>query len=516
MTRHADADPGRPRNARARRAGLRRHAGRSAAAAEGGRHERVRDRAIVPVRAVHEAKTRLAGVLSPADRAALVRSMLERVLDALRDAAGVDRILIVTSERGPGAAAMSRPCSTAATAERRGRTGADARARRNRVARHRRRRRRARSDDRTKSNDWLRPCMRTTSSSCRTTAHRAPTRSACACPRAIAPHSAPAVARAHVQAARNARCDVVILSRLPGLARDVDLPGDLGRLRAAESQRGARACRSTATSPALMDRAAELTLQGFGRRVSYSRKVFIPLTQLCRDVCHYCTFAGPPRKGARAYLTPDAGARRSRAPAPARAAMKRCSRSATSPSCASRRRARSWPDLGFATTLDYLEHCARLVFEQTGLLPHLNAGSMTAGQFERLRRVSASMGTMLEIERGAPGAKGGPHHRSPDKHPAARLATLRAAGEARVPYTTGLLVGIGETRRERDRVAARDPRPARAPRPHPGNHRPEFPGQAGHAHGAPPGAAARRTALDDRRHAPRVRPGACRSRRRPT
>jgi FO synthase len=105
--------------------------------------------------------------------------------------------------------------------------------------------------------------------------------------------------------------------------------------------------------------------------------------------------------------------------------------------------------LGFATTLEYLAHCARLVFEQTGLLPHLNPGVMQQGDFEALRPVSASMGIMLETSALRLMERGMPHHRSPDKHPAMRLATLRAAGEAAVPFTTGLLVGIGETRSER-------------------------------------------------------------------
>ena len=105
--------------------------------------------------------------------------------------------------------------------------------------------------------------------------------------------------------------------------------------------------------------------------------------------------------------------------------------------------------LGFATTLEYLAHCARLVFESTGLLPHLNPGVMQPADFAALRLVSASMGLMLETSALRLMEPGMPHHRSPDKHPALRLATLRAAGEAAVPFTTGLLVGIGETRTER-------------------------------------------------------------------
>src|SRR5581483_4351522 len=132
-----------------------------------------------------------------------------------------------------------------------------------------------------------------------------------------------------------------------------------------------------------------------GGLVTYSPKVFIPLTKLCRDVCHYCTFARPPRRGERAYLTVDE------------------------------------------------------VLEQTSLLPHLNPGVLTAADFELLRPVAASMGLMLETTSDRLSQRGGPHFGSPDKLPAARLETLRLAGEAHVPFTTGILIGIGETRAER-------------------------------------------------------------------
>ena len=105
--------------------------------------------------------------------------------------------------------------------------------------------------------------------------------------------------------------------------------------------------------------------------------------------------------------------------------------------------------LGCETTLEYLERCARLVLEETGLLPHLNPGVMTRAELEALRPVSASMGIMLETTAERLGAKGGPHWASPDKLPARRLETIRLAGELRIPFTSGILIGIGETREER-------------------------------------------------------------------
>jgi FO synthase len=198
----------------------------------------------------------------------------------------------------------------------------------------------------------------------------------------------------------------------------------------------------------LMDVAAALRDDGHGDLVSYSRKVFIPLTQLCRDVCHYCTFAHPPRPGEPVYLEPDAVLAIARAGvaagchealftlgdkpelryAAARAALDR---------------------LGHATTLSYLAAMAEMVLRETGLLPHLNPGVMTRTDIAALRRVSASQGIMLESAAERLAQRGGPHFGSPDKDPAIRLATIRAAGEAAVPFTSGILIGIGESRRER-------------------------------------------------------------------
>ena len=199
---------------------------------------------------------------------------------------------------------------------------------------------------------------------------------------------------------------------------------------------------------ALLPTAEALTLAGFGTDVTYSRKVFIPLTRLCRDVCHYCTFAQAPRNLAGAYLGPEevlAIARAGQATDCKEALFTLGDKPELRYSAARTALAAA----NAASTLEYLERMARLVLEETGLLPHLNPGVLEAADFARLRPVSVSMGLMLESASERLGQRGGPHFGSPDKLPAHRLATLQAAGVARVPMTTGLLIGIGETRRER-------------------------------------------------------------------
>jgi FO synthase len=198
----------------------------------------------------------------------------------------------------------------------------------------------------------------------------------------------------------------------------------------------------------LLPAAEELTLAGHGRVVSYSRKVFIPLTQLCRDVCHYCTFAKAPRSLAQPFLSPQdvLAIARAGVEAGCREALFTLGDKPEARYAAARR---ALAGLGFDTTLAYLEHAAREVFTHTGLLPHLNPGVMTRTDLARLRGVSVSMGLMLESASERLMARGGPHFGSPDKAPQVRLATLRAAGELAIPFTSGLLIGIGETRRER-------------------------------------------------------------------
>ena len=199
---------------------------------------------------------------------------------------------------------------------------------------------------------------------------------------------------------------------------------------------------------ALMPTAEALTLAGFGTIVTYSRKVFIPLTQLCRDVCHYCTFAKAPRHLSSAYLSPDqvlAIARAGQA-ADCKEALFTLGDKPEERYSAARDALKA---ANATSTLDYLQRMAKRVLDETGLLPHLNPGVLELEDFRRLRPVSVSMGLMLESAADRLCQRGGPHFGSPDKLPARRLATLRAAGEARVPMTTGLLIGIGETRRER-------------------------------------------------------------------
>ncbi len=191
-----------------------------------------------------------------------------------------------------------------------------------------------------------------------------------------------------------------------------------------------------------------LRITGWGTRVSYSRKVFIPLTQLCRDVCHYCTFAQTPRHLEKPYLEPDDVLRIAKAGA-ALGCKEVLFTLGDRPELRYTRARDGLKALGFATTLDYLEHVAGRVLRETGLLPHLNPGLMNAEELSRLRHVAPSMGIMLESASDRLCERGGPHFGSPDKVPALRLETLRLAGEARVPMTSGILIGIGETRRER-------------------------------------------------------------------
>jgi FO synthase len=188
--------------------------------------------------------------------------------------------------------------------------------------------------------------------------------------------------------------------------------------------------------------------EGHGRLVTFSPKVFIPLTKLCRDVCHYCTFARPPRRGERAYLAIDEVLEVARAGADA-GCREALFTLGDKPELRYRAAREELAALGCETTLEYLRRAAAAVLDETGLLPHLNPGVLTREDACSLRSVSVSMGAMLETTSERLSARSGPHFGSPDKAPAARLATIAAAGEERVPFTTGILIGIGETRAER-------------------------------------------------------------------
>jgi FO synthase len=198
----------------------------------------------------------------------------------------------------------------------------------------------------------------------------------------------------------------------------------------------------------LAGEACRLREAGHGRLVTFSPKVFVPLTKLCRDVCHYCTFARPPRRGERAYMTEEEVLEVARAGAAA-GCHEALFTLGDKPELRYRAARDDLRELGCETTLEYLARCARLVLEETGLLPHLNPGVMTEGDVRALREVSVSQGLMLESLSQRLCERGGPHFGSPDKLPARRLETLEAAGRARVPFTTGILIGIGEIRVER-------------------------------------------------------------------
>jgi FO synthase len=204
----------------------------------------------------------------------------------------------------------------------------------------------------------------------------------------------------------------------------------------------------------LVDVAGRLRDQGLvseGRpgTITYSRKVFIPLTRLCRDRCHYCTFVAAPAELPAPYLTPDEVLAIAQ-----EGAELHCKEALFTLGDRPEERwpqARQWLDeAGYASTLDYLRAMAILVLEQTGLLPHLNPGVMSWDELLRLRPVAPSMGMMLETtSRRLWSEPGGPHHGSPDKEPAVRLRVLDDAGRLAIPFTTGVLIGIGETLVER-------------------------------------------------------------------
>ena len=198
----------------------------------------------------------------------------------------------------------------------------------------------------------------------------------------------------------------------------------------------------------LLDCAAALRDRAHRDVVTYSRKVFIPLTHLCRDVCHYCTFARPPRRGEAAFMTPEEVLRVAQAGAAA-GCKEALFTLGDKPELRYRAARESLEALGHESTLSYLAAMAQLVLEETDLLPHLNPGVLGRDDLKALRAVSASQGMMLESASERLSAKGGPHYGSPDKRPAARLETLRLAGEEAVPFTSGILIGIGETREER-------------------------------------------------------------------
>jgi FO synthase len=196
----------------------------------------------------------------------------------------------------------------------------------------------------------------------------------------------------------------------------------------------------------LLDEAARLRDEGHGRVVTYSRKVFVPITTLCRDTCTYCTFVKPPGAGGQ-YLTPDD--------------VLAIVKAGDSYDCTEAlltlgdKPEVKWPQAeeflnghGCDTTIDYVVQMAELIRSETRLFPHANPGIMSAIDIAALRPTNVSMGLMLENISDRLTEPGMPHHNCPDKVPAVRVETIREAGRQKVPFTSGILVGIGETNAE--------------------------------------------------------------------
>ena len=206
---------------------------------------------------------------------------------------------------------------------------------------------------------------------------------------------------------------------------------------------------SDAADLAHLCRAASIVRDnGRGRDVTFSPKVFIPLTHLCRDFCGYCTFRQSPDQTSRLFMTPTEVLDVAR-----KGAELGCTEALFT---LGERPEQRYPEAGewlnahgFKTTLDYLGYVSKLVLEETSLLPHANPGTMSRREMAQLRDVNASMGIMVESLSPRLSEPGGPHEHAPSKRPSVRVKTLEIAGEQKVAFTTGILIGIGETRRER-------------------------------------------------------------------
>jgi 7,8-didemethyl-8-hydroxy-5-deazariboflavin synthase CofG subunit len=202
------------------------------------------------------------------------------------------------------------------------------------------------------------------------------------------------------------------------------------------------------TLSGLMAEAREIRAQAWGGTVTYSRKVFIPLTNLCRDKCGYCTFAKQPGEPGAGYLTPEQVMEIAR-----NGQRLGCKEALFSlgekPELRYPEARAMLQRLGYASTMDYVIAMCERVLRDTTLIPHVNAGTLSIDEIRRLKAVSGSIGLMLENVSRRLVAKGMPHHACPDKVPLQRLRTLALAGERRIATTTGILIGIGETWRER-------------------------------------------------------------------
>lgn len=196
----------------------------------------------------------------------------------------------------------------------------------------------------------------------------------------------------------------------------------------------------------LVRESARLRDEGHGRTITYSRKVFVPITTLCRDTCTYCTFVKPPGAGGQ-YLTPDDVLAIARA-----GDAHDCTEALLTLGDKPEDR---WPQAGeflsrhgCETTIEYVVMMSELIREESGLFPHANPGIMTPSDISALRPTNVSMGLMLENISDRLTEEGMPHHLCPDKVPAVRMGTIDAAGQLDVPFTTGILVGIGESTAE--------------------------------------------------------------------
>jgi len=195
--------------------------------------------------------------------------------------------------------------------------------------------------------------------------------------------------------------------------------------------------------------AADMRDQAKGNTVTFSPKVFIPLTHMCRDFCGYCTFRKDPQQaGKDIYMTPEQVLDVANA-----GAALGCTEALFTLGERPEQRypeAKEWLEhRGFKTTLEYLTYVCELVLQETDMLPHANPGTMARREIEALKPFNPSMGLMLESTSKALYAKGGPHEFAPSKRPRVRLRTLELAGQLRVPFTTGILIGIGESRWDR-------------------------------------------------------------------
>jgi len=198
----------------------------------------------------------------------------------------------------------------------------------------------------------------------------------------------------------------------------------------------------------LLELASALRDTGKGRTVTFSKKVFIPLTRLCRDRCGYCAFRRDPGEPDDGFMSPEEVL--ALASVGARAGCKEALFSlGEKPELAFPEARTFLTDRGYRTTIEYLAAISRLTLAETGLLPHANPGTMTIQEMQMLRDSNASMGLMLESVSSRLMQPGGPHYPAPDKHPRHRLRTIEEAGRLRIAFTTGILIGIGETLEER-------------------------------------------------------------------